>query len=1125
MVKRTLAMLSLSMLIAFGSQATTTFKNSSVLASGKWVKIKVGETGVYEITEQQLRDFGFTDPSAVKVFGQGGICPKEDFSTKINDDLEQVPALHENGKIYFYANGLTYEKTTVLDYAAFDIYKTITTNPYTADCYYFLTDRDDIAPLSPTDITTTEADINKQSAWLTTGDVTTWHKKDLVNPTRSGKLFLGEDFSDSRKFDVTLSTPGIIAGTNVVANISAGIKDSNSGTVSATINDNEIATKTLTTTSDATIYKLYNLNGSTSVSDECAAEQKTTVSISLTSEMPIARVDYVALSYKSKLVLPADSSQMRYIIKAATGNTGLKLTEANATTKLWLVGSPSYNICVVNAPKNYVLSFNASGAGLAIMEPTNDAIDEFVVFDTAKEQKRVTFVSDVANQNLHALDAPDMLIITTAKLKEQAERLADYHRNVDNMDVTVVDHNDVYNEFGYGMRSAMSYRQLCRMFYDREPAKFRYLLLFGGGSFDNRGIFGTNPDDMLVTYESDISNHSVSSYTSDDFFGVMNDYSVNLEGSSALLALSIGRIPFVSVADAKTYVDKLLNYMNHRNDKGDMWKSNMLVIGEYGDDYIHTQQTESFIKNFNSYITSSATTPNDNAVNFNKIYFEAYDNVDNIEATREKFVEDLKAGQNFVLFVGHSNPTSTTKTVNFLNIQQAIDTKYEALPVIYFSSCDIGRYDSGISTVLDKLMLNPNGGVIAAISASREAYTSLNGQMTDAFAKYLGISETNDTYYGKYEKTWGRVLMFAKNYTEDRSRNRLKFQLFGDPALRVDVPHSRTHISTIDGKDATEGTVTIGAMKPVTITGYVATDNGETDTSFNGDAKITLYDSEQFYMKQNKTDSLTQRGAILAETSAKVVNGEFTAMLIAPNCIVSDTNAKPLQTTAVSDAGSVVSGFYDGLRFDRTLSADVEDTTAPVIGEFYLGDKASFRDGMTVDSNVLVHATITDDVALGLTTEQIATTAYLSLDSGSHSYAINEYALDGQNKCIVDQPIYDLSTGRHTLQITVGDLAGNVATRTMAFFVEGNTGATLSMSGTAVYDDVTFGLDNASTTDGEIVVKDANGAVKMRSEVSFPYTWDGCDSNGTRLDEGVYNVCAIVDGKSLPAKKIVVVKQ
>ena len=112
-----------AVLASFSSQAATKFKDSSVLSSGKWVKIKVGETGVYEITGEQLKQFGFSDPQKVKIFGTGGIQTTDNYNKDYTDDLEQVPAMRTGDKLYFYANGLTYEEIRSIDYTTnFDIY-------------------------------------------------------------------------------------------------------------------------------------------------------------------------------------------------------------------------------------------------------------------------------------------------------------------------------------------------------------------------------------------------------------------------------------------------------------------------------------------------------------------------------------------------------------------------------------------------------------------------------------------------------------------------------------------------------------------------------------------------------------------------------------------------------------------------------------------------------------------------------------------------------------------------------------------------------------------------------------------------------------------------------------------
>ena len=66
----------------------------SVLAEGTWAKIRVPETGVYEITDALARRAGFSDLSRVKVYGYGGalqnaVLTEEDLVKY--DDLKEVP--------------------------------------------------------------------------------------------------------------------------------------------------------------------------------------------------------------------------------------------------------------------------------------------------------------------------------------------------------------------------------------------------------------------------------------------------------------------------------------------------------------------------------------------------------------------------------------------------------------------------------------------------------------------------------------------------------------------------------------------------------------------------------------------------------------------------------------------------------------------------------------------------------------------------------------------------------------------------------------------------------------------------------------------------------------------------
>ncbi len=53
------------------------WKSGSMLASGKWLKIKTSRKGIYRIPFEKLSSLGFSDPSKVNVYGYGGYALPE----------------------------------------------------------------------------------------------------------------------------------------------------------------------------------------------------------------------------------------------------------------------------------------------------------------------------------------------------------------------------------------------------------------------------------------------------------------------------------------------------------------------------------------------------------------------------------------------------------------------------------------------------------------------------------------------------------------------------------------------------------------------------------------------------------------------------------------------------------------------------------------------------------------------------------------------------------------------------------------------------------------------------------------------------------------------------------------
>ena len=113
-----------------------TYADHSVLATGRWAKISVKESGIHELTSAVIKKAGFSNLSKVKVYGYGGNLQPEAIQTSYlasTDDLHEVMTYNVNGRRLFRAEGpVHYSQRT----------STRTRNPYSDYGCYFITESD-----------------------------------------------------------------------------------------------------------------------------------------------------------------------------------------------------------------------------------------------------------------------------------------------------------------------------------------------------------------------------------------------------------------------------------------------------------------------------------------------------------------------------------------------------------------------------------------------------------------------------------------------------------------------------------------------------------------------------------------------------------------------------------------------------------------------------------------------------------------------------------------------------------------------------------------------------------------------------------------------------------------------
>ena len=123
------------MALGLTAKAEGRYAEHSVLREGNWAKIRVSESGFYQLSDALIKKAGFSNPSQVKIYGYGGALQPEkltgDYLTA-TDDLKEVPTCTIGGKRIFYATGpVTWSQQESMKR---------TRNPYSDYGYYFLTE-------------------------------------------------------------------------------------------------------------------------------------------------------------------------------------------------------------------------------------------------------------------------------------------------------------------------------------------------------------------------------------------------------------------------------------------------------------------------------------------------------------------------------------------------------------------------------------------------------------------------------------------------------------------------------------------------------------------------------------------------------------------------------------------------------------------------------------------------------------------------------------------------------------------------------------------------------------------------------------------------------------------------
>ena len=1105
------------------SRQSNNFAENSVLASGNWYKLSIQGDGIYRVSGAFLQELGINlsglSSSSINLYGNGGSLLPFENSQFRHDDLQLNPIeMFDGGDGNFGVNDyfLFYGKgPNTWEYNSSDELFEHQKHYYSENAYYFI-GIDIDAPRRIQDINLSDSPATHT---VNTFNDYSFYEVNERNLVQSGRELYGEEFDIITNYNFSGSQfnfPNLdgSAEVNVCVDAVGRTVDVGSSSFDIQCQSNNASFSISSVSSNYTAPVARAGKGElTFFPNDGSSNLGVNLNFNKAAANSQGWLNYIRINARRHFIFSGNQMDFRDAQSVGSGNIAdFRMESATSLYRIWEVTDP------VNAG-NVPFTLNGSDANFKV---NADSLRQFIAF------KNNGFLSpqavgSIANQNLHGMGFPDMVIVSNGQFLSQANELAAFHED-EGLSVQVVTPTQVYHEFSSGNPDITAIKMMMKMLYDKaqtDEEKPRYLLLFGDGSYLNRSFEGNT--NLILTYQSRNSLSPLSSYVSDDYYGLLDDFEG--EGSDDFIDIGIGRFPVSSQEQANNLVSKIKNYRS-QNASGGLahcsglgaesvygdWRNSLVFVGDDEDSNIHMAQANQL---GNQVLQAHPE------YDQTKIFLDAYVQESTPGGSRypevEKAIKDnVERGNLITTYVGHGGEIgwAAERILDISTIQNFQNRN--SLPVFLTATCEFSRYDDYERTSAGELLLlNPNGGAIALLTTTRLVFSSPNYALAQNFFDVALEDDGVDTRLGD-------IVRQTKNATLSNGTNKRNFSLLGDPALQITYP--RYQVETLSYTDTLGNPIdTLNALSHVRINGRIVDENGVFMPSFNGEIIPSVYDKPTTVNTlQNDGNSVYQfetRRNVIYRGRAEVINGEFSFTFVIPKDINYQFGSGRVSYYGLSQ-NEDAHGFDESIIIGGSSDNINDDESGPEI-ELFMNDENFVQGGMTDEEPILI-AKVFDNSGINTVGNGIGHDITAIIDENtSNTITLNDFYESDLNTFKSGSVRYQLPAlepGEHSLSFKVWDVYNNSNTKSIDFIVAEDDEFVLSQvlnypNPFTTYTEFFFEHNrhcNSLEVDIQIftvsgkVVKSINRIVNNEGFRSDGIAWDGLDDYGDKIGRGVY---------------------